>query len=287
MTADNTILVLANYYQFSNHQRIHQSCVNSRMLLWCKAGLGRITVNRETFEVTPGTVFWLPWGRSLTYQADGKRPFFVGGAHIIPDYALRVPVKFQVAHQRKDPLFSVPWRKDANMAGLEGVLHGSFTAETALVRFGEYAVQSFRQSIPGEEEARLMGKLLIREASIFFASEEKESIAGQHSPELTRLLQFIENHLNEPMSLSRLVRFSGRSAPTICRLFKQHRGISPVNTIINMKMEKARQLLLSGNLTAAEIGQAVGIDDPYYFSKLFKKRVGHGPRDYRKAVSLV
>jgi len=54
-----------------------------------------------------------------------------------------------------------------------------------------------------------------------------------------------------------------------------------------MKMEKARQLLLSGNLTAAEIGQAVGIDDPYYFSKLFKKRVGHGPRDYRKAVSLV
>jgi AraC-like DNA-binding protein len=52
------------------------------------------------------------------------------------------------------------------------------------------------------------------------------------------------------------------------------------------RIKRARMLLATGSLRVAEVGQAVGIGDPYYFSKLFKSRVNVSPLAYRKRASL-
>jgi YesN/AraC family two-component response regulator len=69
----------------------------------------------------------------------------------------------------------------------------------------------------------------------------------------------------------------------ISRIFKEVTGESPINYLIKIRLAKAKELLEkddSSNVKA--IGTAVGYDDVYHFSKLFKKYYGISPLNYRK-----
>lgn len=287
MQDKNAIVLLANYYQFSNHEKVVNSDVKSRMLLWCKAGRGWITINSEKHEALPGKVFFLPWAHSIAYQAANEDPFLVAGVHIVPDHDRKKPVRFEIPHNNNASLAASPSRKDVRLEGLEGVLCATWTAETPLSRLAEYTVALFRRALPDEAQARLLGQLLIQEMHLFFSKQQQTVSAVSPPAELRQMLQFIETHLHEPLSLKDLVGFSGCSASTICRLFGRYCHATPVNTIIKMKIEKARKLLLESKISVAKTGEAIGIDDPYYFSKVFKKQAGKSPREYRKAVSLL
>lgn len=56
-----------------------------------------------------------------------------------------------------------------------------------------------------------------------------------------------------------------------------------VTSLLCTEMDiQARELLLSTTLPIAEVGKAVGLADPYHFSKLFRRHVGLSPREFRK-----
>ena len=58
--------------------------------------------------------------------------------------------------------------------------------------------------------------------------------------------------------------------------------MSPNDYIKKIRMETAAELLLTTNMTAAEVAYKVGFEDQYYFSKSFKKYYGLPPSQYRK-----
>lgn len=62
---------------------------------------------------------------------------------------------------------------------------------------------------------------------------------------------------------------------------KQKTGHSPIDYFIQMKMQKASQQLDFTNRSVKDIAMSMGFDDPYYFSKRFKKITGMSPRKYR------
>lgn len=64
--------------------------------------------------------------------------------------------------------------------------------------------------------------------------------------------------------------------------FKKKTGFSPIEYFNHLKMQKASQYLLFTNLRIKEIAQEVGIEDPYYFSRLFTKIMGISPVHYRE-----
>ncbi len=67
-------------------------------------------------------------------------------------------------------------------------------------------------------------------------------------------------------------------------LFKQEYGMSPQDYLISYRIEKAKKLLKKNqsNFSIKEIASAVGIDNPLYFSRLFKNRTGTSPSKYKK-----
>lgn len=72
-------------------------------------------------------------------------------------------------------------------------------------------------------------------------------------------------------------------SPTyMSKLFKQETGESPINYLIKIRMEKAKELLVKEELSVKEIANSVGYQDAYHFSKLFKKYTGNSPSDYIK-----
>jgi YesN/AraC family two-component response regulator len=69
----------------------------------------------------------------------------------------------------------------------------------------------------------------------------------------------------------------------ISKIFKEETGESPINYLIKIRLEKAKDILLNGNGGSIKsIANQVGYDDVYHFSKLFKKYYGISPLYYKK-----
>lgn len=67
------------------------------------------------------------------------------------------------------------------------------------------------------------------------------------------------------------------------KLFTKHFGISPKQYIIDVRMQRAKQLLAEGAWSAAAIAEQCGFSNPYHFCRLFKEHTGTTPAAYRKA----
>jgi hypothetical protein len=76
--------------------------------------------------------------------------------------------------------------------------------------------------------------------------------------------------------------FNNRAFSPTLRLFKEQTGYSPVDYFIHLKMQHACMLLSVTRKTVREIAWEIGYDDPYYFSRIFKKVIGMSPRRYRE-----
>jgi transcriptional regulator GlxA family with amidase domain len=66
------------------------------------------------------------------------------------------------------------------------------------------------------------------------------------------------------------------------RRFREALGVPPHQFLLQIRMEAASRLLLSGDLSAKAVGAAVGVPDPYYFSKLFRAHFHLPPDHYRR-----
>lgn len=66
------------------------------------------------------------------------------------------------------------------------------------------------------------------------------------------------------------------------KLFTKHFGISPKQFIIDLRIQKAKQLLSEGAFSVSDISEKCGFNNPYHFCKLFKQRTGMTPSEYIK-----
>ncbi len=80
---------------------------------------------------------------------------------------------------------------------------------------------------------------------------------------------------------------SGLKPRTFARRFKATTGYQPMGYIQAIRIEEAKQLLEANYANVEEIGQLVGYEDPTFFRRLFKRRVGMTPAAYRKKFTRI
>jgi AraC-like DNA-binding protein/mannose-6-phosphate isomerase-like protein (cupin superfamily) len=100
--------------------------------------------------------------------------------------------------------------------------------------------------------------------------------------QLRTVLEYVDQHYNETISLSQLASLSNMSSQHFCRIFKSITGKRPVDYINYLRINKAVTLLSKSDFNISEIAMAVGIDDSNYFSRLFKKYQKTSPSAIRK-----
>ncbi|MBR2467336.1 MAG: AraC family transcriptional regulator [Clostridia bacterium] len=86
----------------------------------------------------------------------------------------------------------------------------------------------------------------------------------------------------DTVSVSSLAKDCCLSEGRFSHLFKESVGTSPIKYIIELRINKAKELLAETVLSVKEIGCSVGIEDQNYFSRLFRKHAGMSPLEYRK-----
>jgi iron complex transport system substrate-binding protein len=115
-----------------------------------------------------------------------------------------------------------------------------------------------------------------------FSQLQNSTDRGSPSDLVAYALRYIHEHYSEAITMDQLADLLGCSSSYMYRLFKAEIGKSPNDYMIGIRMEQARQYLLTTQLNLREIALTVGYSDVYYFSRLFKKQYGVSPLQSRK-----
>ncbi|TDS13578.1 AraC family transcriptional regulator [Maribacter caenipelagi] len=112
-----------------------------------------------------------------------------------------------------------------------------------------------------------------------------EIISDLYSPNVVSIKKVIKLHLYENLSLEELAKLCNLSLSSFKRQFKTIFQDSPTNYINHRRIEKAKELLKVSDYSISEISFHIGIQDPQYFTRFFKKKVGITPSSFRKKQS--
>lgn len=111
---------------------------------------------------------------------------------------------------------------------------------------------------------------------------------GYHKKHTNSIIEKLETYMKENissnMSLNDFAYYVNLSTSQLNKLFKKYLNTTPMKYYTSLKIDYAINLLINTNLSMSEIANAIGIDDVFYFSRLFKKTTGKSPLNYKKNI---
>jgi LacI family transcriptional regulator len=147
-----------------------------------------------------------------------------------------------------------------------------------LERQGYEAAQLLDRLMDGQPPPR--GPILIPPKGVV-TRQSTDILAVPHVP-IARALRFIWEHYREPIQIPDIAKAVGISRRGLEYAFRQHLHRSVTEEITRRRVEHARNLLENTDLKAQDVAEQTGFRGLVYFSKVFKKAVGVGPREYRR-----
>lgn len=123
-------------------------------------------------------------------------------------------------------------------------------------------------------------ELLYNISSMLQSSEQKGACDA-----ILPVLTYINANYNKQITLDELAEKTGYSKSRFSHIFSESTGTTPVKYQNDIRLKMSCEMLLSTSLTVAEIAVSCGFNDPLYYSKMFKKRYGMSPTEYRLSAS--
>ncbi|WP_256257704.1 MULTISPECIES: AraC family transcriptional regulator [unclassified Paenibacillus] len=233
---------------------------SSHLLAFAKSGTADYQVGERRFRVGAGDVLYFPKGQVHTGISDPDDPWSF------------YTVTFDIAPpQAGDP---------PPLAWLDTVTEtGSAERYQFAALFAELHRAWMRQK-PGY----LMHCRSVLTNLLYLLIQQQADLrdTSVHSEAIEQAISLMLERPRDSFSIAELADLAGLSPSHFRMLFKQTTGLSVVQYQNRLKINRARDLLLSGGCNVTEAADFVGIPDIYYFSRLFKKLTGVSPSAYKK-----
>lgn len=239
------------------------------------SGCGRYRIGGKLYDVEEGDLLILnPHVPHQGLVKDKENPateFFVGAAELwlqgYEENTLPIPEEGPILHtqgEMRQKLFRLCISMEAEKsAGWEGRY---FMMKTYMMQMILLVLKNRMEPVEITEGRS-------------FESVNKKYVVEQ-------ILDYFEDHYAEKISLDRIADNMYLSPFYISRIFKSEVGDTPIRHLINIRLEKAMELLQSGfSGSIQEAAARVGYEDAYHFSKLFKKRYGYPPSQVKRIKS--
>lgn len=259
----NTFLLELGYYPNAKyHYRERSNGVDEYILIYCIDGKGHVELTTgQAVTLQRGDIFCIPRRTGHYYYSDEQDPWSILWMHFSTDFA-------DIFHLNDKKMIEVR-SKEKN-----SLLQKHFID---LFDLGE-TVSSFETVICMSQ----LLKLILSE--IYFLKDHLT--ADQQNIYLTKSIRYMHEHIEQEITLNDLVAHLKISASYLSSLFKRYTGKSPIDYLIEMRIEQACKYLKLSKLKIYEISKKVGYQDPYYFSRIFKKLMHMSPKEYRAKNQL-
>ncbi|VGO18006.1 AraC family transcriptional regulator [Pontiella sulfatireligans] len=247
-----------------SHYRDRPDGSEQHILIYCAAGRGWVELDGARSPVLPGQILLIPRGVRHTYAADETDPWSIYWVHfsgmdsdwfgqtLNPENHL-IPTVADVESGISD-LFNRILKRFDNGITLNAIL---------------YASQALRYLL----------------AITFFDNPAFTLGNPSRKPhEFHDVISLMRHQLASGLTLQQMAHRAGLCTSRFTELFKKQTGFPPVEYYIRLRIQEAGRLLDTSTLSIKEVSDRVGFEDPYYFSRCFKKIAGLSPRHYRQRI---
>ena len=102
------------------------------------------------------------------------------------------------------------------------------------------------------------------------------------APLTAKIVRYLHKNLSHRITLADIGKMTFFS-PVYCdTVFKKDMGVSIIDYLLSRRIAEAKKLLIEGTFSLSEIARQSGFEDSNYFSRVFKKRTGYTPTEYKK-----
>ncbi len=159
--------------------------------------------------------------------------------------------------------------------------HADFSYAQDAVRL--MAFRYLLKPISYTELEHILSEALQRLPSVQYTSDSEDPLEhSDASAAVKQTISYIQDHLEKPLSRESLGKNVFLNPNYLARIFKEQKGVSLVSYITDLRLDTACRLLKSSSLSISEIGEQVGIHDCSYFAKIFKRKYGISPKQFRE-----
>lgn len=252
---------LGHYRRARGHQMSRERH-DDHLLIYCSEGSGQLLATgadgTQALRVGSGDLLWLPPGMAHEYRADAEQPWSISWVHLRGEGAawLRQAAGFDASPLRH-------W-------GVQHALLNGF-AQLLEARHSGYRFQPYLLT------ASRLRTLLCQLPLLRPLREGGLDLDGLHA--------YMRENLHRRLELAQLAAFCNLSKFHFVNRYRAQTGRTPVQHFLHLKIEYACQLLDGSAHSVARVGEALGYDDSYYFSRLFSKVMGLSPSAYRARLA--
>lgn len=231
------------------------------LLHYIVSGRGSYETEGRTFSPGPGDAFLARPDTPIYYRADSEDPweyYWVGFSG--PSAPLLLA---QTPFNRRQPVLR-PAAGECLRQALLDIYKARGVDYPSAVRMAGYlqaALGLLMESLPKRGEAALAD----------YARQGAD---------------FLQRNYSRAITVEEAARQAGVSRSYLYRAFQSEFGCSPVEYLTRYRIQRARQLLRHSPLPIGAVATSVGFEDPFYFSRVFKREVGVSPTEYRADGSL-
>lgn len=249
------------YPKAVNHYRRRAQGIDQNILIYCVEGRGWLEIAGQKVTITAGNFFIIPPGTPHTYGSEETAAWTIYWMHI--------------RGVRADAICSAIISK---VKGFRGIVN--YSEQRIALHNEMYA--SLERGYSSEHVIYANMCLSHYLASFYFDEKFTYADVGKTEDPASLAIDFMGDNLGALLTLKDIAAHVNLSVSHFAGMFQKRTGFAPIEYFNHMKIQKACQFLQFTEESIKEISSRLGIEDSYYFSRLFKKLMGRSPLHYRQ-----
>ena len=243
-----------------------QGCVDN-ILFYCVQGKGYYTLDGHTFTLNPNQYVIVPaTDKPLVYWSDTEDPWSIYWVHFTSDALQAFNRAYHIVPDQ----------------GPQYIPHNEKG-----IRIWEEMYENLSRGYSPENLMNTNLCLYHLIATFVFSQQQNQNSSSPEKAIIRETIDYMKNNLDKTIRIEDFADLNKYSVSHFSKLFRLTTGMSPIEYFIHLKMQKACQLLYTEDSRVKQIAALLGYDDPYYFSRLFKKYMNTSPETYRKSVRKI
>ena len=234
---------------------------SQHIIIYNVEGSGWIETSRKRVAVAPSQFIVIPAGTPHKYAANEDDPWTIYWFHFNGELAAYIIDLIQQNAKNYKPDLSYNENRIKLFEEMYANLEKGYSSDN--LRYVNMIFYHFLSSLLYEDK---------------FNSTEKK----KETDVIALTVDLMQKKIQTVVSLQELAAFAGLSVSHFSAVFRERTGYSPIEYFNHLKIQKACQYLLFTSMTVKEAAVSLGIEDQYYFSRMFSKLMGLSPVEYRK-----
>ncbi len=248
------------YPKAKDHFTERQKGITENFLFYCVDGQGWYSINKQKYIVKSNEFFILPQNCEHSYGSSAQHPWTIYWIHFGGE-ALPQLNKTAAFSQHFKPVYI---KNNGDILPIFDKIYKTLELGYSIdnLLFANMCLSNFL-------------------TLFIYNSRHYENSLAEKIDIVDNAILYMQEQLLKNISLNDVSKKFNYSVSRFSNLFKQKTGYAPIDYFLQMKMQKACQLLDFTSDSIKSIAYTMGFDDPYYFSKRFRTIIGMSPKKYR------